>query len=729
LVNLAIAAALILLAAAGYWFAYRPLPETSGRVAAPVSKEVLVARDALGVPHISAGALEDALFAQGYATAQERLWQMDGLRRLASGELAEVIGPAALELDREARRFGIRRIAEAALVAIPAADGAALAAYARGVNAFIRTHLDRLPLEFTLLGYQPRPWSAVDSVLVSLFMFRTLTNTWKTDLTKAALLAAGDAAKVRMLFPMRGGGEFQPGSNAWVLAGAHTASGKPLLANDMHLEWSIPGIWFMVHLRAPGLNVSGVALPGVPGVIVGHNERIAWGITNLGFDVQDLYVEQLDERTGRYLFRGKTEQARRERGLIRIKGGSGEEITNWVTVHGPLFVVEDGRPMTLRWVAADPGMFQFPVLDIDRARDWREFTAALSRFPGPGSNFVYADVDGNIGYHVAGKLPVRRNFAGDLPVDGASGEFEWDGYIPFDRLPSSFNPPGGMIVTANQNPFPADYPWTVNGVFAAAYRARQIGDLLVARKQWRAGDMLAVQKDVYSGFHKYLARAVVTAWDKQKGRPPELAEAVAQLRAWNGQMEQGMAAPMLVALTYQYLRRAVGESASPAKGAAWEHEMAPSVVENLLRTRPPGWFSDYDALLLGCLGDAIDEARRIEGRDMRKWDYGRYNRLLIAHPVGHGLPFFGKYFDVGPTPMSGAPTTVKQIRPRVGPSMRMDVDLADWERALLNVDIGQSGHVLSRHYKDEWPRFYAGDSFPMQFGKVDATAVLRLVPQ
>ena len=384
-VNLAIAAALVVALAVVYWYAWRPLPQRSGSIEAPVSAPVVVRFDGYGVPHIQAASLEDALFAQGYVTAQDRLWQMDALRRLAAGDLSEVIGPATLESDRESRRLRLRRIAEDAYVDLPAPDRAAMAAYARGVNEFIDSHLGNLPVEFRLLGYQPRPWSVVDSLLICLHMFRTLTTTWQDDLRKGDLLAHGDAQKVDFLFPTRGSEEPPPGSNAWAIAGTRTASGKPLLANDMHLEYSLPGLWYMTHLEAPGLDVSGVALPGVPGIIVGHNQRIAWGITNLQFDVQDLYIEKVDQRTGRYLYRGQMEQARLEREIIRVKGRQTEEMPIWVTRHGPLFINDNGTQMALRWIAAEPGFFQYPFLDIDRAQTGRSspprWSACRGRLP------------------------------------------------------------------------------------------------------------------------------------------------------------------------------------------------------------------------------------------------------------------------------------------------------------------------------------------------------------
>lgn len=727
-VNFAIAIVLLVCAAAVYWFAYRPLPQTAGAIAAPVSQRVTIARDALGVPHIAAASEDDAYFAQGYVEAQDRLFQMDGLRRLAAGDLSEIAGPGALELDRDSRLLRMRRIAELAYTSLPAADRAPLAAYARGVNFFLQTHLRELPVEFTLLGYQPRPWSVVDTILIGLHMYRDLTTTWKDEILKRDMLAAGDRAKVDFLFPPRSGGELQPGSNAWAISGAHTASGKPLLCNDMHLEYSIPGIWYMIHLQAPGLDVSGVSLPGTPSVIVGHNQRIAWGVTNLQFDVQDLYIENFDPATGRYLYRGQWEQARQEREIIRVKGAAPVELAVWVTRHGPLYFNDAREHLALRWAAAEPGTFQFPFPEINKAGNWQEFTHAVARFPGPGQNFVYADVDGNIGYHASGRLPIRKGYTGDVPVDGSLGENEWQGFIPFDELPSFYNPPQGVIVTANQNPFPPDYPYAVSGNFASHYRSRQIRALLMARNGWRAQDMLAVQKDVYSSFFQYLAESIVEAYGRHKTQHPEMDAAVQLLRGWNGQMDKDAAAPLIVTLAYGHLKRSVGESASPTVGGRYKYQMAPAVIETLLRRRPPGWFSDWDETILRSFAQGLEDGRRTQGRNPGRWIYGKYDPLLLANPVGRHLPLVAGLFDIGPVPMSGSPTTVKQYTEELGPSMRLDADLADWDRSLLEGTTGQSGQVLSHHYKDQWERYYYAQTFPMQFRKVEAKEVLTLKP-
>jgi penicillin amidase len=732
-INMVIAVALLAAAAGVYWLAYRVLPQTSGTLAAPVSQRVTIARDALGVPHISAASDDDAFFAQGYATAQDRLFQMDGLRRLAGGNLAEIAGAGALDLDRDSRRLRMRRIAETAYVSLPPGDRAPLAAYARGVNYFIQSHLHALPVEFTLLGYQPRPWSAIDTILIGLHMYRDLTTTWKDEILKRDMLAAGDRAKVEFLFPARSGGELQPGSNAWAVSGAHTASGKPLLANDMHLQYSIPGIWYMVHLRAPGLDVSGVSLPGTPSVIVGHNQRIAWGVTNLHFDVQDLYIENFDPATGRYLYRGQWEQAREEREIIPVKGAQAVEMPLWITRHGPLYINDAKEHLALRWAAAEPGSFQFPFPQLNRAGNWAEFTQALARFPGPAQNFVYADVDGNIGYHATGRLPIRKGYTGDVPVDGSSGDFEWQGFIPFDQLPSFYNPPAGVIVTANQNPFPPDYSYAVNGNFASHYRSRQIRNLLMARNGWRAADMLTVQKDVYSGFLYYLAQAIVQATHgRHKAQPGELAQAadaLELLRRWNGQMDKDGAAPLIVTLAYERLKVLVAQRASPGMGDRYKYQMAPAVIETLLRTRPAGWFNDWDETLLLAVAQGLEDGRRKQGSDPNRWAYGKYEALTLANPVGRHLPLAAGWFDIGPVAMSGSPTSVKQYSGDLGPSMRLDADLADWDHSLLEGTTGQSGQVLSRHYKDQWDRYYNAESFPMQFQKVEAKDVLTLRPE
>jgi penicillin G amidase len=711
------------------WYGVRPLPKTSGSVQAPLQKPATATRDNLGVPHIKATNIEDALFVQGYVTAQDRLWQMDLMRRAAAGELSEVVGRATLELDREARKLRIRRLAEEHSRALPSQDRLYLAAYARGVNQFIETHRNALPLEFTALRYDPRLWTVTDSVCIGLQMIRDLTTGWKDEVSKAGMLANGDPKLVNQIFPVRSGQEVAPGSNAWAISGKHTSTGKPILANDPHLQYSFPSTWYITHLQAPGLNVEGVSLPGLPGVIIGHNERIAWGITNLGFDVQDLYLEQIDLSSGRYVFRGVLEQARPEREVILVKGEKPVDFTNWITRHGPIWRNEGARIFTMRWIAAEPGRFAFPFLQLNMARNWEEFRIALRRLAAPSSNMVYADVDGNIGYQAVGLLPIRRTYDGDVPVNGAAGDAEWDGFIPFDDLPAAFNPTSGVIVSANQNPFPIDYKYRVGGEYGPYYRSQQIRSLLT--KARTPEDMLAIQKDVYSELSRFIAQQVVAAYDKRGAKNASLNAGADILRKWNGQMEKDQSAPLIASLVYQQLRRAIGDRASNGKGDLWESRMAGPVIERILRERPTEWFRDYDQLLLRCFLDAMEEGRRLQGRGPSNWRYGNYLETMMRHPIlGRAewikyVPTLGNYFriNIGPVPMSGSSTTVKQTTERLGPSMRFVADLSNWDRSLLNLTLGQSGQVLSPHYSDQWDEYYTGRSFPRPFKNVEGSTL------
>ncbi len=719
-----------------YWFALRPLPKTSGSVSAPLTRAANATRDKLGVPHIKAATIEDALVVQGYVTAQDRLWQMDISRRAAAGELSEIVGRATLERDSEARRLRIRRLAEEHARRLPPQDRVYLAAYARGVNAFLDSHRNSLPLEFTILAYDPRPWSITDSLCIGLQMIRDLTTTWDEEIAKAGMLATGDANLVNQLFPTRTGQEFTPGSNAWAVWGKRTSTGKPILANDPHLNYSFPSTWYMTHLQAPGLNVEGVSLPGLPGVIIGHNDRIAWGITNLGFDVQDLYIEQIDINSGRYAYRGTVEQARAEQELILVKGERPVEHKNWITRHGPIWQTDNGRALAMRWIAAEPSPFQFPFLQLDMAGNWDDFRNAARRMTAPSSNLIYADVDGNIGYQVVGSLPIRRTYEGDVPVDGAAGTSEWDGFIPFEELPSVLNPPSGMVVTANQNPFPTNYKYRVGGKFAPYYRSNQIRNLLSKASTLKPDEMLAIQKDVYSALSYFIAQQTLQAYDKRGTKNESLQAGAEILRKWNGQMERSEAAPFLAALLYQQLRRAVGDRASNGKGELWDTLMAGPVIERILRDRPTEWFRDYDQLLLRCFVDAMEEGRRAQGRNPAQWKYGDYLETTMRHPIFGApswikyIPTLGKYFriNIGPVRMSGSSTTVKQTSRRLGPSMRFVADLSNWDQSLMNITLGQSGQLFSLNYSDQWEEYYVGRSFPNPFDKVEGTT-LEFKPQ
>lgn len=728
LLNWLLAILAVAIAAAAWWFLWRPGAGLSGDIHAPVAAEVRVDRDRLGVPHIRAASVEDSLFAQGYATAQDRLWQMDSLRRFAAGELAEIAGKGALELDIKARQLRMGRIAERWARKLPAEQRAHLAAYARGVNFFIEQNLRRLPPEFALLGYSPRPWRIQDSLLCALQMNRTLSGNWEQDLLKWRMLRTGAPGLVEQLFPARLGLEPLPGSNAWAVSGGRTATGKPLLANDPHLPWTQPATWHLVHLQAPGLNVAGAALPGIPGVIIGHNDRIAWGITALQFDNMDLYIERLDGSTGRYEHAGRQMQALRETGLIAVKGSQPVQFAQWVTLHGPVIAEEDGKPLALAWAAAAVDEAEFPVLDWNRARNLEEFRNALRRLPGPNINVLYADVDGNTGWQVAGRLPVREGFDGTVPADGASGKFEWKGFVPFDQLPSYFNPKNGILVSANHNPFPENTPYPVSGFFSSPDRALQIARRLADARGLAAADMIAIQRDVYSALCHGLAQAAVAAARRRNDQNPLVREGAALLENWDGQMRAGAAAPLLANLLYQHVRRAIAERASPKFGAAWRTFMAPGVVARIVAGRRPEWFDNFDLMLANALADAMEEGKRMQGRRPEKWRYGRANQIALEHPVMGRIPWLGRYFNFGPVEMDGSATTVCAVTEAYGPSMRFVADLADLDSSLVVLPTGQSGHRFSGHYGDQWEAYLGGKAFRLEFARVTPEKTLRLLP-
>ncbi|HEX4750439.1 MAG TPA: penicillin acylase family protein [Bryobacteraceae bacterium] len=736
---MSIAVLIALIAVAIYWYAFRPLPKTSGQISAPIYANATILRDARGVPHIQAASWQDAIFLQGFATAQDRLWQMDSLRRFGAGELSEVLGRGTLALDERSRLMRMRGIAENELRFLTPEDRAVLVEYARGVNYFIDTHRGDYQLEFNLPGhvYSPRQWTIVDSLMIGLVMFRDLTDKSIFEFQKGLLLSqATDPTKVFTLFPAVEGHDFSPGSNAWAVSGAHAANGQPMLANDPHLRYSVPATWHLVQLTAPGLNVEGAALPGVPCVISGHNNQIAWGVTNLAADVMDLYVEQMDEAHGTYIYQGKLEQAQLDRQMIGVRGEAPVPLSTWVTRHGPVILHANGKSYAMRWSATDG--FGFPFFDIDRSQNWQQFRAAISRFWGPGQNFVYADRAGNIGYQAAGRVPIRKNFQGNTPLDGASGNFEWSGYIPFDQLPSIYNPAGGIIATANQNPFPPGFPYRVDGSFDDAYRVDQIRARLAAKQKLAVPDMLAIQKDVYSAFESFLAKQIVSAYSKSGSRHELASEALRILRNWNGQMDKDLAAPTIVEFVRQEMNQnlvagvrkpgVVAGSLVPQQ----DSELIPraGVLQMLLTTRPSGWVdkNNWDAWLMNRFNSALTSARDHLGSPVSKWHWGRVLRWNLQHPVGRELPLVNRFFDIGPIAMSGCGTCVKQTSSSLGPSERMVVDIGHLDSSVQNLTVGESGHVASSYYKDEWPAYYTGRSFPMQFDHIDAKDVLKIAP-
>jgi penicillin amidase len=745
-----------------YWRCWRALPAYDGDLAlAGLEQPVRILRDARAVPHIYAASLDDLFFAQGYVHAQERLWQMDLLRRQARGRLAEIFGRAALPLDTENRQLGLGSVADRGVENLDPETRAQLDAYARGVNAYIESRsgpllFSGLPIEFVLLRYRPEPWQPGDSLGVALNMYKLLTTSWQREMNRARISERVGPERAADLYVTRSvddrpiaepvtGPRRRPrervfvalncrhswatddwapvaGSNNWVVAGSRTASGAPMLADDMHLPHTLPSIWFINHLKSPEVDVTGFSLPGLPWVIVGHNQRIAWGFTNSNADVQDLFVERFDpENPSLYMTPTGWQAVQRRVEHISLRGGGVEDLEVLETRHGPI-VHEDGpAKLALQWIALDSSNLAFSFLALNQAQNWEEFRQALGRFAGPSQNVVYADADGNIGYHVFGRVPVRRNGHGEVPVPGDTNHYDWVDTIPFDELPHAFNPPAGLLATANNRTVPDNYPYYFTDQWMSPARIGRIYQLLEEDRRFEPEDFLRIQGDVVSLPDKALAAHLVVAGATiGPPHPPERARALAWLAEWDGAMRAELAAPLIATTVRSQLTQAL---LRPYLGDDWRQYSwfnAPVFLENVLAERPARWLPEgvesYDAFLLAALDRALEQLRReTQLPDVSRLRWGEQWRVHFAHPVGDRLPLLRRWFSVGGVAQSGGPHSVKQTHRRAGVSQRFVVNFADLDQTLMNITLGESGHVASPHYRDQFEAWLEIRSFPAPF--------------
>ena len=782
---------LLTMVGSGLWLRWRTrasLPVLDGLILEPeISARVEVLRDARGVPHIRARSIDDALFAQGYVTAQDRLWQMDLSRRKAEGELSEVFGDRTLRLDIESRTLGFPQVAGRALADLSPDERRHLESYTRGVNAFIESHRDRLPLEFLVIRYQPQPWREIDCVAVALNLATELSQSWETDLMREHVAAKLGKELFIDLFPDHSALDvpvadvpprapagartrsaellinafdsedcrlsiadcrlFQSkivnhqlsmagvGSNNWVVNASHTKSGKPLLANDPHIAHSIPSVWYMIHLKAPGLNVTGVSLPGLPLVIIGHNEHIAWGMTNTAPDVQDLYVESFNFRdTKKYLHNGQWVDAEVRDETIKVRGQHDYHFTVMVTRHGPVISHDGDRDLALQWTLLSPHAVRLPFLRIDQASNWQEFTAALHDFNVPMQNFVYADAEGNIGYYAAGLVPIRKQGNGTVPVPGSTDDYDWTGFVPFEDLPHSFNPPTGMIATANGRIVPDNYPYFITSKWESPFRTARIFQLLRERGNLSAADMLRIQTDIKSLEDQWLANQLLAAAVKNPPSSPDAQFALDLLKGWDGEAHADSAATLVLevtrgALLARILKTRLGNDLSGYRWPMSTIFLQNVLEQNLTRWLPPG-DTDFNMTLMKSLEEGVGHIpAMVHSQNHAAWRWGDTIPLTFHHPLSGGLPFLGRWLDVGPFPQPGTGTTVKQTTPHLGPSMRMVVDFSNLDQSMQNITLGESGQILSPYYRDQFTAWYDGKSFPMLFSDaaVEKAAEHKLV--
>jgi penicillin G amidase len=760
------------LAAGGwfYWAAKAALPQVDGEMAiAGLTAPVTVLRDGLGVPHLEATQPDDLFMAQGYVTAQDRLWQLDMIRRYAGGALSEVVGASALEHDRTQRILGLRHAAAQAVERLLPQQRRYLDAYVRGINASMRDQLEHLPLEFRVMRYQPRPWTTEDSLLVVAYMCQMLNHyNFGTELAREKVFArlgprlaaelypsssaedappqpgsgtpdAAPASPVRdtgrLLAPWDGiqpDRQPVPGSNNWVVSGAHTLSGRPLLCNDMHLGHQVPNLWYVAHLQCGTYDVEGVTLPGVPWVVVGHNRRIAWGFTNLGPDVEDIYIEEFNG-AGEYRTPSGWRRPERRREVIQVKGSDVVVIDVTVTRHGPIvtdLVPGETRRLALKWTMYDPALFNAPFFAVNSARNWDEFRAAFSQFGGPGQNVVYADVDGHIGYQATGWIPLRAAGDGSVPVAGWDDGHEWTGYVPFEQLPRVFDPPSGILATANSRIAPDGYPYPLATQWDPPFRTRRILSVLGSGRKLSPRDMLELQTDVYSAYDLRMASLFAEAVEGTPSSSPRAREAARLLHAWDGRLQKDSTAATIEFRARQQLLRMLLEPKLGPDLSGYHWFMAPVWLEKTVRAASPDWLPNnrqgYRELMASAVEKSIADAGALE-----KLTWGQAYPLEIEHPVFRNIPVLRRWSGPGLREQSGGSYTVKQVARSFGPSERLTVDFSDLDNSTLNTVTGQSGHLLSPHYMDQWDAWYEGRTFPLPFSRqaVDKAALHRLVLQ
>ena len=777
----------VIVATAIWWFVYRPLPQLDGAVVVPgLQGQVTVERDNWGVPHIRASSLEDLAEAQGYVTAQDRLWQMDLLRRAARGQLSEVLGPATLKIDEDFRRLNFSRAVDRDLGMMQPEVRRVMEAYARGVNLFVQQHATRLPIEFTLLHYKPQPWQPTDTLVIACYMYRTLTDTRAEELGREIVTAkvgpelakdlyspdssmdrfviggnntAKDPHAVTKSDPNQNDDDDETdsedvlkasrqnidplsvaaapdltsamgvqvrdwleesqreirhslGSNNWVVNGEHTATGKPLLANDMHLELSLPPIWYEVHLTAPGWNVKGFALPGAPMVVVGHNDRIAWGFTNNGADVLDLYIETFNpDNPDEYRVNGAWKKADVYDEVIKVKGAPDEHLRLVVTRHGPVVHRDGDKSYAMRWTVLEPGALCTFYNWLGKAQNWGEFREIMKGIWGPGQNVVYADVDGNIGYILGAHVPIRKKGHGDVPVPGDTDDYEWTGYIPFEELPQVFNPDSGLIVTANARVVGPNYKPYITDHWEEPYRTLRIYDLLRDKRDLRPEDMLKIQTDTYSYPHVFLAEQLVAAARVAPPKDERASKLIKQAKDWNGMADANSSVVSFLDAT---LFQALDLILKPHLGNDEEqyHWRRVAFLQRVLTERPGRWlpsdFKNYDELLSAAADQAVRHLeQRTRDKDPDDWAWKRFNYLDMLHPLGRD-GILKKLLSITNQPQSGTEWSPRAASRHHGPSERFVADLADWDGSILLITGGESGQTGSEHYRDQFPYWFQG---------------------
>jgi penicillin amidase len=802
-------------AGAGVLLIRGALPQTTGTIHLQgPDGTITVVRDQYGVPHIQAGDAHDLFFAQGYVTAQDRLWQMEFNRRVAFGRLAEILGPSVVADDRFLRTLGLGRSAQNDVNNLPANLHGELDAYTQGVNAFLTAHQGSLPLEFRLLGFTPQPWQDTDSIAYGKVVALDLDGAWSIKLVRFAVLGdptitdpkvkqamldalfpaypndnptltdqtggaevplgseaavpSGQAAnttaqmnallaqltpvqraalghtptlnidRLHGLSALLGGRGGIEGSNDWVVAGSHTTTGMPLLANDPHLGINYPAIWYEVALSGGGFNEIGYSFPGVPGIIIGHNDHIAWGVTNGQVDDTDLYIEQLSADGSTYLYNGQQLPVTTYQETIKVSGAPDVHLTVRVTNHGPIIndVVSSLKtvttPLALQWTALQPGYSFAGFFEVGAAQNWTQFQAAL-RDIDISQNFVYADTAGNIGYHLSGWLPLRPAMNDLIPVDGTSSTYDWTGRVPFDNLPHLFNPPSGIILTANNRLASANYPYYITNTYDIGYRAKRIEQLLTAQTTFSPDDIARVQSDTHSIAAEQIAPYYLRAAQGTGAAGPGATTAAQLFAGWTGDMPRDSAATAFYEVTTAHL---INDIVKPLLTTTtfqqWrDNQYAITqflMVRDALANPQSPFFADAaarDATIVQAENEAYTDLRHTFGTtDTSKWQWGTIHQAHFDNPLT-AVALLKLVLPNQSVARPGDASTVNvggaggfadyNYDQDTVPSMRQIIDMSNLDDSRFVTTTGESGEPFSPHNFDLLPLWDSGRYQPMDF--------------
>lgn len=726
---------------------------------------VRVVRDAWGVPHIFASTDNDLFSAVGYLHAQERMWQMDVLRRAGSGRLSEIFGKATLEQDKLLRNLGLPQAVLKDYESLNPTLKEALDSYSRGVNAWIADRKLNWPPEFVLLRFRPEPWRALDSLAIKQVMALVLCTDYASELMRARVAEKVGLERALEILEKDIGlvlsdeistaslswlsiSSVSGASNNWVVAGSRTQSGAPLLANDPHLEITLPSIWYQLHIHSPGFNATGVTFPGVPLIVIGHNAFIAWGVTNSGADVQDVYVEKINDVGDAYLDPDGWKPLRKTEEEIRVRGEKNPVSLEvlW-TSRGPVLTEAagvKGVPLSLRWTVHDGGRVFEALYCLNKARNWSEFGEALKLWDTPSQNFVYADVQGNIGYYLSGRIPVRKKTAALFPVPAWRAENQWQGFLAEEEKPNILNPAPGYIVTANHKIVPEDFPYYVSCDFDLPFRAKRIEELILSHDRHSVESFCRIQNDVVSKqaefFLPYLRRLQP---DEAKAR-----QAQALLAGWNGEMKSGPEAALFSAFMDILYEEVFGdELGEDVRNFRRFFRRKEAGLFRLLTKPDMAWYDntktsrreERDDIFAVSLKRAVEWLEKKQGSP-EKWDWARLHAIRFFHALGRVFLF--RFFNRGPYPLDGDIFTIRasfghgidgNFATSHGASYRQVIDLADFRKSVWVLSSGQSGHFLSHRYADQIPLWVRGEYYPMLFAPEDieanASAILHFRPK